>query len=61
MRTAGVAYQFRHRELQDFLARRADVPAAGVPALSSDGEGTSSRHVPSEAGRRAAGREGAAG
>ncbi|MER6606189.1 NACHT domain-containing protein [Streptomyces sp. NPDC000927] len=35
MRTAGIAYQFRHRELQDFLARddiRYDPPGGPVPA-----------------------------
>ncbi|WP_435211452.1 NACHT domain-containing protein [Streptomyces sp. bgisy034] len=40
MRTAGVAYQFRHRELQEFLARTAVVPALSASASSSeDGDG----------------------
>lgn len=31
MRTAGVAYQFRHRELQDFLARTPSAAATALP------------------------------
>lgn len=41
MRTAGTAYQFRHRELQEFLARRSDGPGQTGDSGPSGGPGPS--------------------